>query len=176
MIGRTLRLGSDDGRYAVELQPSSALALRKLGLEAGSRETGGILAGYYSADGRTALVTEVSSPPADSRAGRLFFDRGTDGLIAWLDQLWVKEPRQYYLGEWHVHLATAAHPSTQDDYQMRTIGGNPRFCCPTPIMVIVAARTKPLPALAAFLYESGRRLALLPVRNGEVGEITRPTG
>lgn len=175
MTERTLRFRSEDRRYAVELHPSSVVALRKLGLAAGSRETGGILGGYYSADGRTAIVTKVSPPPADSRAGRLFFDRGTDGLMAWLDGLWVAEPRQYYVGEWHVHLATAAHPSGQDDYQMRTIGGNPRFCCPTPIMVIVAAGTKPLPTLAAFLYESGSRLALLPVGRGEAGEITGPT-
>lgn len=174
MTGPTLQFRSDDGRYAVELRPSSALALRKLGLAAGSRETGGILAGYYSADGRTAIVTEVSAPPADSRAGQLFFDRGTDGLTAWLDRLWVTEPRQYYLGEWHVHLASAAHPSGQDDHQMRTIGGNARFCCPTPIMLIVAARTKPLPTLGAFVYESGHRLALLPVRNGGAGEVIRP--
>lgn len=165
MTGPTLRFRSEDGRYAVELRKSSALALSRLGLAAGSRETGGILGGYYSADGRTALVTEVAPPPADSRAGQLFFDRGTEGLTAWLDRLWLAEPRQYYLGEWHVHLAAAAHPSGQDDHQMRTIGGNPIFCCPTPIMLIVATRVKPLPALGAFVYVSGHCLALLPVRD-----------
>lgn len=164
MTEPALRFRSDDGRFAVELYQSSALVLSRLGLAAGSRETGGILAGYYSADGRTALVTEVSPPPADSRAGQFFFDRGTDGLTTWLDQLWVSKPRQYYLGEWHAHLASAAHPSGQDDQQMRAIGGNPKFCCPMPIMLIVAAMAKPLPTLCAFVYDSGRRLAL-PMRN-----------
>ncbi|MEA3275328.1 MAG: hypothetical protein U9Q81_08600, partial [Pseudomonadota bacterium] len=69
MAEPTLRFGSTDGRFAVHLSRPLALALAKMSLAAGSRETGGILAGYYSTDERTAVVTEISPPPADSNYG-----------------------------------------------------------------------------------------------------------
>lgn len=108
-----------------------------------SRETGGILIGFYSDDCVTAEVVEAAGPPADSERGRNWFHRGIDGLERLLRSKWNKRPRLHYLGEWHFHTSRVPLPSPQDQKQMAEVAQDSRYDCKLPILVIVSpTRTK----------------------------------
>lgn len=103
----------------------------------GSVETGGILVGHYSKDESTAFVTEALPPPKDSARGRSWFRRGVAGLRGLLAKRWEREPRSYYIGEWHYHPANIVEPSGDDLSQMQLIGVDRRYRCQEPVMIIV---------------------------------------
>lgn len=98
-------------------------------------ETGGILIGHYSEALDTALVSEATPAPPDSRAGRNWFYRGTRGLLSLLDEAW-KDGR-YYLGEWHFHPLAGPTPSETDRRQLRDIARDERYHCAEPLLLIV---------------------------------------
>ncbi|WP_371827342.1 Mov34/MPN/PAD-1 family protein [Deinococcus sp. QL22] len=99
-------------------------------------ETGGILAGHYTARHEMAHVRAVLPAPADSLIGRSTFERGTTGTRAWLDQLW-RERGLYYLGEWHSHPHASPDPSPQDRQTMRNKSLIQAYACPEPLLLII---------------------------------------
>ena len=125
--------------------------------DAGAKETGCILIGYYKRGNSLAVVTDLPETPEDSIAGPAHFDRGTKGLRRLLKRLWRK--RRYYLGEWHYHPSASPAASGQDHRQMREFAADERFRCPEPILLIVGG-SKPNWALAANVYPSGSRVPL----------------
>jgi len=98
-------------------------------------ETGGILIGRYGESFDTALVSEATPAPPDSRAGRTWFYRGTQGLSTLLDEAW--QNGLYYLGEWHFHPLASPTPSDTDRRQLRDIAKDERYCCVEPLLLIV---------------------------------------
>lgn len=131
----TLFFRSQDGKFALRFGSAQVEAILERCRSAGVCETGGILAGHYTRNLSVPEVTEVSGPPADSRAGHTWFARGVRGVGGWLGKLWKK--KQYYLGEWHFHPFAAPDPSTRDIDQMREIASSPGYHCPEPLMLIV---------------------------------------
>ena len=99
-------------------------------------ETGGILIGRYDTAHDCALVTQVTGPPADSRASRSSFTRGVRGLRRLVLRVW-RDRGEYYVGEWHFHPGGSPNPSGIDRAQMRAFAENPAHRCPEPILVIV---------------------------------------
>ena len=97
-------------------------------------ETGGILIGRYSECLDTALVLKVTPAPPDSRAGRTWFYRGTQGLPRLLDEAW--QNGLYYIGEWHFHPLTDPTPSETDRWQLRDIARDERYYCAEPLLLI----------------------------------------
>src|SRR5262249_3629493 len=65
------------------------------------------------------------------------FERGVDGLAAWLATLWRAPRKTYYLGEWHYHPHASPDASPQDRAQMITFSRNLAYACPEPLLVIV---------------------------------------
>lgn len=116
--------------------------LGKVSRAGAGRETGGILIGWYSPDGTTATVTEVTGPPAGSRQGHSFFERSNFGLRTLLRERWLASPRSYYIGEWHLHAANVPEPSEQDIRQMRAVASDQRYECTAPLLVIVSPENK----------------------------------
>ena len=131
-----LTFSTPDGRFVLRVGRRQLRTLERLRSRAGACETGGILIGRYDTLHRTATVERVSGPPADSRAGRLWFYRGVEGLQKLLDRLW-RSDESHYLGEWHHHPASDTTPSGQDLRQLRAIASDPSYCCPEPILLIV---------------------------------------
>ena len=131
-----LTFSTPDGRFVLRVGRRQLRTLERLRSRAGACETGGILIGRYDTLHRTATVERVSGPPADSRAGRLWFYRGVEGLQTLLDRLW-RSDESHYLGEWHHHPASDTTPSGQDLRQLRAIASDPSYCCPEPILLIV---------------------------------------
>jgi len=103
-------------------------------------ETGGILIGHYNESLDTALVSEATPAPPDSRDGRTWFYRGTQGLAHLLDEAW-KDGR-YYLGEWHFHPLAGPTPSETDRRQLRDIAREERYFCAAPLLLIVGGHPR----------------------------------
>ena len=140
------------------------------------KETGGVLVGYYMPTLDCAVVTEVSGPPADSRASRTRFQRGVRGLKQWLTSLWNRSQRRYYLGEWHFHPYAAPCPSGDDCNQMCKIAASPEYHCPEPLLIIVGGNPGNDWSLSVHVFSGmGDAYLLMPARyyssNEEAGEI-----
>ncbi len=116
-------------------------------------ETGGILVGYYTDKHDWAIVTDVSGPPADSRRGRVFFNRGVRGLQAFLNRLWRR--KQYYLGEWHYHPLAAPIPSEIDHEQMKSFATNNAMRCPEPVLLLMGGDPNRDWHAAAYVFPIG---------------------
>ncbi len=101
-----------------------------------NKETGGILIGRYSSSLKIVYINELSNPPADSKAGFCWFNRGVKGLREYLEKKWIQN-EEYYLGEWHFHPANVPEPSLTDIAQLKRISWDKRFNCKEPILIIV---------------------------------------
>lgn len=120
-----------------------------------NKETGGILIGYYTDDLTTAVVTEATPPPKDSRSDYTRFYRGMDGLKRLLIRRW-KEPRRcYYLGEWHYHPVKNVEPSPNDINQMVKISREENYKCREPIMLVVGHGYGEARSIRAFVFPKG---------------------
>lgn len=146
-------------RYSVVLVASTVEKMLNECRRAATLETGGILAGQYSKDHRTAVVTHLTGPPSDSKRGRWCLVRGLRGLREWLVALWERRVA-YYLGEWHYHPGGAAVPSAQDDRQMIEIARTGSFRCPEPVLVIVGGTQGQFEVSATVYDKSGKRYRL----------------
>ncbi len=119
-------------------------------------ETGGILIGYYTSDKSTAIVTEASGPPRDSRRGPTWFQRGVAGLTSLLGELWRQSQRTHYLGEWHYHPSPSVEPSQEDIDQMVSISTSPNYRCQEPIMLVVGRTSSGRRPVRAFVFPNSR--------------------
>ena len=106
--------------------------------EFGNKRTGGLIVGFYGDEGMTAYITEMMPPPPDSEHSELEFVRGTEGLREYIQKLWEREPKRYYLGEWHTHVPGATAPDLQDAETMLGIAKDKEEGLPEPILVIFA--------------------------------------
>lgn len=150
-----VELRSPDRRFGLLLPEAVVRELLGHCVEADGVETGGILLGRYTPELDSAEVTVVTGAPADSRAGRTWFHRGTVGLQRLVGRLW-RDQREYYLGEWHYHPSAAPTPSGTDVTQMRMIATDPARACPEPILVIVGGDPAGDWVLAAGVYLANR--------------------
>jgi integrative and conjugative element protein (TIGR02256 family) len=131
-------------------------------------ETGGIIVGNYSIDLSGATVSKIMGPPADSRSGFNWFERGTKGVKETLDRLWQSQ-HQFYLGEWHYHPYSAPNPSHRDFLQMRDVAQHPDFACPEPIMLIAGGDPKTSMIFRVFVFPKGKMVELLPAGDEQEG-------
>lgn len=105
-----------------------------------SKETGGILIGYYSDDLSWANVTKATAPPAGSVHYAFSFIREGKPLARLLDRYWKK--KQYYIGEWHFHPNASAEPSSTDRNTMCSLASTESLHCPEPVLLIVGGNSK----------------------------------
>lgn len=130
---------TSDGTYGLVIEEPALRELDRMCSAAGNIETGGVLIGRYSADLAVAIVQEATPPPADSRQGPSWFNRGVTGLREMLRRRWRSKERTYYLGEWHFHPASRVVPSTDDFTQMVQISHADEYRCREPLLVIFGA-------------------------------------
>lgn len=132
---RTHLFRSQDGRFSVEITTAAVRTMVTACVEAGSKETGGILIGSIDRSGRIAQVLEATPKPRDSAFGWFWFRRGTRGLKQLLSDRW--SVGQHYLGEWHFHPGGSPEPSGPDCTAMAQIASDARYQCKEPILVIL---------------------------------------
>jgi integrative and conjugative element protein (TIGR02256 family) len=126
-----------DGTCRLGLEPKVWERITRLSLISNSKETGGVLVGYYSNDCTTAIITDATPPPRDSARTHSSFLRGVVGLRALFEKLWNKVERRHYVGEWHYHPTTAVEPSKDDTDQMVRIASTPDYRCREPILIVI---------------------------------------
>ncbi|RJR45413.1 MAG: hypothetical protein C4567_03335 [Deltaproteobacteria bacterium] len=131
------RLETANGEYALIVKYEAWSTIENECKNAYDHETGGILIGFYTEDMSTAVVTEASGPPSDSRRGRSWFWRGVADLKNLLARRWALKQRTYYIGEWHYHPIFHIELSGDDLDQMHSISQDSNYHCREPIMIIV---------------------------------------
>lgn len=97
-------------------------------------ECGGVLVGRFRSIDGTPVIHSCSSPPADSKASRTQFERGTEELQDYLNSQFSMGFQ--YVGEWHTHPSGRPVPSLVDRHTMFRIGGDRSYQMPRPILLI----------------------------------------
>ncbi len=124
-------------------------------------ETGGVLVGYYTKRRDCAIVTACSSAPKDSRSGSHYFQRGVHGLQQWLNALWRRGRRRYYLGEWHYHPRGSTDFSSIDVAQMKNNAEDDSYHCPEPVMLIIGGDPCDQYSIGSSVYVRDRGMLIL---------------
>ncbi len=132
-----LMFSTKDGLYKLILSHNIKDKMIYVCQKAVEYETGGILVGIYNKEHDTAIIEDISGPTSDSVQTKTEFLRGLDGLQKWLNHLWRRKRRNYYLGEWHYHPYADPRASVVDKIQMQNISINPQTKCPEPVMIII---------------------------------------
>lgn len=161
------RFRSSDSRFEVDIPAVPLRAMVGYASASGWRnETGGILIGRYEDGQRTAVILEVTGPPAGSSWGRTWFRRGAGDINALLERRWREGV--YYLGEWHTHPNGAPDPSPDDLRAMLSISVQPSYACPEPILLILGGRSTAW-HLNAVIVADGSPVFMTPVRKRHTG-------
>jgi integrative and conjugative element protein (TIGR02256 family) len=148
------RFQTEDHAFGLEVQAAQMKTIVTQCRQTPHTETGGIIVGFYTEDLHWAIVTDVSSPPQDSRRFRFAFHRGVIGLQEWLRDLW-SERKQYYLGEWHFHPMGSPMPSGIDDRQMSSFATKRDLHCPEPVLLVIGGNPSAEWLARAYVYEQG---------------------
>lgn len=149
---------SQDGAYAVQISKQVELDLVDKIAAAKSVETGGIIIGAYNSTRNCALVSLVTDPPPDSKAGMTWFYRGLKGLQELINKKWKNN--LYYLGEWHFHPFATANPSATDIGQMIKNSRDVKYQCPEPILLIIGGSKEAYEIRVFVFFTSGNYFEL----------------
>jgi len=153
-----IRFEGGTAKVAVRLSTEAYLTIRDQALAAVGRETGGILIGHYDLDGNSAIVTEATIRPKDSRSGGAWFQRGIHGLKDLLRNRWSRG--EYYVGEWHSHPGAPPTPSNNDLREMQAISKEVSYRCPKPIMIIAGTSLAASVTLSVSVLENASLIML----------------
>lgn len=129
--------------------------------EAKGAETGGVLVGYYSEDGLTAVVLDIIAAPPGSQGSRRMFIRGTEGLLEELHRRWMAVEQSYYIGEWHSHPNGPMLPSKMDVDSMYEIANAPKAHCPEVVLLLIGGECRDAGDMAARVFtRRGKQIEL----------------
>lgn len=101
-------------------------------------ETGGILAGYCSADDRDIVITKMVGPGPEALHRRWTFRPDYSYHRIQIENIYDESDRTIsYLGDWHTHPGAPAHLSWLDKRALRNITNFPGNYMDFPIMLIL---------------------------------------
>ena len=159
MHSEILSFQSQDMRFGLKIPKDELHSIYKMCSDS-SKETGGILIGYYSDDLSWANVTKATAPPAGSVHYAFSFIREGKPLARLLDRYWKK--KQYYIGEWHFHPNASAEPSGTDRNTMCGLASTKSLHCPEPILLIIGGNCKNW-HIHCSVFTDKKEILLLPV-------------
>ncbi|MGD6779371.1 Mov34/MPN/PAD-1 family protein [Sutcliffiella horikoshii] len=154
-----LKYVNNEGSFGVVITDKMVHDIFEKCKDAYPNETGGILIGHYSMDLKLAHITIIIGAPRDSKMGKCWFHRGTNGLQRSLDKAW-DEHGHYYLGEWHYHPGGAPHPSFHDIKEMKKISKNKNYKCPEPILIIAGNTSFSHWNLGVYVFKQNKYIPL----------------
>jgi proteasome lid subunit RPN8/RPN11 len=96
-------------------------------------ETGGVLVGVHSANGRPWVVEAVEVPSA--HAGSSYYELPADARPEVVDAARVRDRRLGYTGDWHSHPADVG-PSDTDVATMKAVAEDADGQCDHPVLLI----------------------------------------
>jgi integrative and conjugative element protein (TIGR02256 family) len=102
-------------------------------------ETGGVLVGYWSEDGREVVITAVSGPGPKAIHSKSDFTPDYLYQDQFVASAYARSGRRHtYLGDWHTHPDGGTKLSGLDKRTLRRISRAQDARAAAPIMVIVA--------------------------------------
>ncbi len=102
-------------------------------------ETGGILLGYYDFNLMNLVIVDSLPAPEDSDSGLTWFERGTQGLTAAVQDAFNRTSGNVqYVGEWHSHPdGCSIDPSQNDKIQLSELANSMNEAGLPAVIVIV---------------------------------------
>lgn len=112
--------------------------ISKLARESLPKETGSILVGHYTTDGRVATIVDISPMASDSTSTHSTYVRGTNGVQSYYQELQRKSKgRFHFVGEWHTHPFASPEPSICDRRTLMQIAKSGSIGCTSPLLLIL---------------------------------------
>lgn len=130
-----IELRNNLGNRRVLIASEVFTSIEKFAGQGFPRETGGILLGRFRRSDGAPVVYSCTGPPIDSESRSMGFVRGVKELQSVLETQFVAGNQ--YLGEWHSHPNGQSTPSPRDRHTMFSIGHNPNYQMPRPLLLIV---------------------------------------
>ena len=104
-------------------------------------ETGGVLAGFMTADGDFD-IRYASGPGPNAICSATRFEKDVEFCQAFLDDK-LKETGAVYLGEWHSHPSADTRPSGTDLKSLNGIAVEKDYLTDQPVMIILSSSGEP---------------------------------
>jgi integrative and conjugative element protein (TIGR02256 family) len=104
-------------------------------------ETGGVLAGFMTANGDFD-IHYASGPGPNAICSSTRFEKDVEFCQAFLDEK-LKETGAVYLGEWHSHPSADTRPSGTDLKSLNGIAVERDYLTDHPVMIILSSEGKP---------------------------------
>lgn len=125
--------------------------LSKYGIEQFPNEFGGFLMGHYSSDYKSLTITDTILPKK-YKGTPCLFQRSIHGIDDLFDEYYNKEPKQYYVGEWHTHPNGPTQYSQTDLCAMITIANCETVHITNPILLILSVNKLKMNSFQFYLY------------------------
>lgn len=123
---------------SVEIMENMLRKLLKHEQYYGMYESGGILLGKRTTDGKKYIITDITEQNQFDRSGPLFFVRDRIAAQKRINDLWIESKGLVnYIGEWHTHPCKNPRPSTIDRVLMQKIFEEKSNVWNEAIMIIV---------------------------------------
>ncbi len=100
------------------------------------KEYGGFLVGYYNETFKIVYITDYVLPMKYENTSTSF-KREPSGLEELFEELYIKTPSQYYIGEWHTHPNGISKASSLDRIALNKIAEDKSTPIENPIMLII---------------------------------------
>ena len=101
-------------------------------------ETGGVIAGFGSAENGEIHISHASQPGPKAKATRYSFQHDREFCQKFLDDLAAQTNGKIdYLGEWHKHFERDPRPSGRDVRTMISISENSDYHIKHPLLLII---------------------------------------
>lgn len=129
-------------------------------------ETGGIILGYRTGDGKY-VITRITGPGAKAVRTADWFEKDVEYCQREIEKAFVElGDKGLYLGEWHYHVIGGNSPSGTDIKSLTEIAAQDNYRVDKPVMIIIS------PALecAITIHDKSGRCISLPINLLEKGE------
>jgi integrative and conjugative element protein (TIGR02256 family) len=151
----------------VLVPPDVQEQLERRAIEAGDKETCGILIGYFT-DERVAVVVDASDAGPNAESSAAICSRDVEYTQQWLeDRLRDSSGEIEYIGEWHSHTSEDTTPSTTDTTSLTDIANSPNYLCRTPVMLILGCSEGVIRRKSAYCFAASRPFREIDYEVGE---------